>query len=291
MNCNLCPRKCNIDRTSKPGFCSAYDVLRLARASLHMWEEPCISGENGSGTVFFCGCNLKCVYCQNREISLNSKGKEISVERLSEIFLELQQKKAHNINLVTPTHYTPQIISSVSLAKEKGLNIPVVYNCGGYENLQQIKDLKNTVDIYMPDFKYFDSDLAQKYSSAEDYPDIVKRILDEMVKQKELIFDDDGMMKQGVLVRHLILPGYLENSKKVLKYLNENYGDRIIISIMNQFTPSGLEKYPEINRRVTKDEYDEIVSYAISIGIDNAYIQEGETALESFIPEFDNSGL
>lgn len=291
MNCNLCPRNCNIDRTSSPGFCSSPASLRLARASLHMWEEPCISGENGSGTVFFCGCNLKCVYCQNREISSGRKGKEISLTRLTEIFLELQQKGAHNINLVTPTHYAPEITDAVRMAREKGLNIPIVYNCGGYENLSQIKALEKTVDIYMPDFKYIHGDLAEKYSFAKDYPVVIKRVLDEMVKQKELVFDDNGMMKQGVLVRHLILPGYIENSKEILKYLNENFGDRIIISIMNQFTPFGLEKYPEINRCVTKEEYDEVVSYAISLGIDNAYIQEGETASESFIPEFNNSGL
>jgi len=241
--------------------------------------------------VFFSGCNLKCVYCQNRSISLNASGKEITVERLAEIFLELQHKGAHNINLVTGTHFADKIIEAVSLSKENGLILPVVYNSSGYESVETLRALERVIDIYLPDFKYFDSALAEKYSKAFDYPEVTARALDEMVRQKDLVFDEDGMMKQGVLVRHLCLPGYIENSKNILKYLHENFGDRIIISIMNQFTPINLDNFPEINRKVTEDEYELIVSYAVSIGIDNAYIQEGETVSESFIPPFDSRGI
>ena len=291
MKCNICPRKCNTDRNIKKGYCNTSMEIVAARASLHMWEEPCISGERGSGTVFFSGCNLKCVYCQNKSISLNKKGKKITPERLAEIFLELQNKGAHNINLVTPTHFAFQIIEAVKLAKEKGLTLPVVYNCGGYESVETLKALENTVDIYLTDFKYYYSALSKKYSGAEDYPFVAKSALDEMVKQKELVFNDEGMLIKGVLVRHLILPNYPQNSKQVLKYLYESFGNRILLSIMNQFTPIGLEDFPEINRTITKEEYDDIISYALSIGIENAYIQEGETAKESFIPEFNNSGI
>ncbi len=291
MNCNLCPRKCNIDRSLEKGFCNTNDKITVANASLHMWEEPCISGDNGSGTVFFCGCNLKCVYCQNREISLNNTGKEISIDRLAEIFIELQAKGAHNINIVTGTHFADKIAFALDTAKSSGLNIPVVYNCGGYESLKTLKLLEPFIDIYLTDFKYFDPVLADKYSKAPDYPQIAKAALDEMVKQKELSFDDDGMMKQGVLVRHLCLPGYEKDSKNILKYLHESYGDRIIISIMNQFTPISLQAFDEINRKLSDKEYERIITYAISIGIDNAFIQEGETAEESFIPQFDNRGI
>ncbi|MBO5454606.1 MAG: radical SAM protein [Clostridia bacterium] len=291
MTCNLCPRKCNIDRQHKKGLCNTYDKILAANASLHMWEEPCISGDKGSGTVFFSGCNLKCVYCQNRNISLNNTGKEISVERLAEIFLELQKKGAHNINLVTGTHFADKIACAIGIARNNGLSVPVVYNCSGYESHETLKMLEPFVDIYLPDFKYWDASLSDKYSKAPDYPQVAKQAIDEMVKQKELVFDDDGMMKQGVLVRHLCLPGYVENSKNILKYLHESYGNRIIISIMNQFTPANLEDYPEINRKLTKEEYDLIVAYALSYGIENAYIQEGETASESFIPDFDCRGI
>ena len=291
MNCNLCPRKCNTDRNIKKGYCNTSMEIVASRASLHMWEEPCISGTNGSGTVFFCGCNLKCVYCQNKEISLNKTGKKITVDRLAEIFLELQAKGAHNINLVTPTHFALQIIDAVKIAKKKGLVLPVVYNCGGYESIETLKALENTVDVYLTDFKYYYSALGKKYSGAEDYPFVAKAALDEMVKQKELVLGDDGMLTKGVLVRHLVLPNYPQNSRQILKYLYENFGDRILLSIMNQFTPIDLSNYPEINRTVTKEEYDDIISYAISIGIDNAYIQEGETAKESFIPDFNNFGI
>lgn len=291
MNCNLCPRKCNIDRSITKGFCGATDKIMVANASLHMWEEPCISGENGSGTVFFCGCNLKCVYCQNRQISSNNTGKEITEQRLSEIFIELQNKSAHNINIVTGTHFADKIINALDIAKSKGLHIPIVYNTSGYESTETLKLLEPYIDIYLADFKYLDPSLAQKYSSAANYPDVVKKALDEMVKQKDLVFDDNGMMKQGVIVRHLCLPGYEKDSKEILKHLHYSYGDRIIISIMNQFTPIFLEDYPQINRKLSPNEYERIISYAISIGVDNAFIQEGETAEESFIPQFDNRGI
>lgn len=293
--CNLCPRGCNADRINgKYGFCgvSGEDIY-LARAALHMWEEPCISGEDGSGTVFFGGCPLRCVYCQNYNIANAKTGKPVTKTRLAEIFLELQQKGANNINLVTPTHYTPEIIWAVKEARKQGLVIPVVYNCSGYEKLGTLKMLDGIVDIYLTDFKYMDKKIARRYSNAEDYPEIAKIALAEMVRQTgEAEFDEDGMMKKGVIVRHLLLPGYLNNAKAVVEYVYKTYGDKVFLSLMNQYTPlPQVEKYPEINRCVTEEEYEELVDYAIEIGIENGFIQEGETAKESFIPEFNYEGV
>lgn len=267
-----------------------------ARAALHMWEEPCISGEEGSGTVFFSGCSLGCVYCQNHEIAKGESGKKITAKRLAEIFLELEEKKANNINLVTAGHYLPMVIEALDQAKSRGLKIPVVYNSGGYEKAEMIRELEGYVDIYLPDMKYWSKELAQRYSRAADYPEVARRALAEMVRQVgEPLFDDRGMMKRGVIVRHLVLPGQVKDSKEVIRYLYETYKDFIYISIMNQYTPirqaERLEKFPELKRKITAGEYDEVVDYAIYLGVENGFIQEGETAEESFIPPFDNEGI
>ena len=292
-NCMLCPRKCNIDRTKKIGLCGMPKDIYCARAALHFWEEPCISGERGSGTVFFTGCPLKCIYCQNIDIAKGSIGKRISVNRLAEIFIELQNKGAHNINLVTPTHYSDAIIKAVNIAREKGLDIPIVYNTSGYENVEALKTLEGIVDIYLTDIKYMDSSLALKYSNAKNYPDIAKAALDEMMRQTgSPVFDSHGIMKRGVIVRHLLLPNCLENGKAVVKYVYEKYGDLLYISLMNQYTPiKHFEKFPELNNKVGKEEYDALVDYALSIGVENGFIQEGDTAEESFIPPFDCEGV
>ena len=297
MNCNLCPRECGVDRASgKLGVCGQTEELKVARAALHYWEEPCISGEEGSGAVFFSGCPLHCVFCQNENIANGTTGKKITVSRLSEIFLELQEKGANNINLVTPGHFVPQIIKALDRARADGLFLPVVYNTSSYENVDTIRMLEGYVDIYLPDFKYMDSRLSARYSHAPDYAKVAKAAVAEMVRQTGkasfLHGDEDSLIKRGTIVRHLTLPGCMEDSKSVLKYIHETDGDTIYISIMNQFTPlSNLEKYPELNRRITEEEYEELVDYAIEIGIQNGFIQEGDTAEESFIPAFDCEGV
>lgn len=293
MNCNICPRNCNVDRSEKMGYCKVTDKIKVSRAALHYWEEPCVSGENGSGTVFFSGCNMGCVYCQNKNISHDAFGKEITLNRLADIFIELEKKKAHNINLVTPTHYTPQIINAVKLARNMGLKIPVIYNTSGYEKPENIEMLKETVDVYLPDFKYISPNLAQKYSFCKDYPQAAKLAIDKMVKQTgPCVFDDEGIIKKGVIVRVLVLPGYINEAKQIIKYLYDTYKDDIYISIMSQYTPcTELKNYPEINRKITKEEYDEVVDFAIDIGVENGFIQQGEAADESFIPPFDLSGV
>ncbi len=297
MKCDLCPRKCLTDRAKgEKGICGQTDKLKVARAALHFWEEPCISGEAGSGAVFFSGCPLHCVFCQNENIANGTVGKEISVERLAEIFLELQEKGANNINLVTPGHFVPQITKALDLAKQEGLKLPIVYNTSSYETVETIKRLEGYVDIYLPDFKYMSSALSRKYSHAPDYAKVAKEAIAEMVRQtKEAQFvdgDEDNLILKGTIVRHLMLPGCMEDSKRILKYLHETYGNTIYISIMNQFTPlSNLEKYPELSRKITAEEYDALVDYAINIGIENGFIQEGDTAEESFIPAFDCEGV
>lgn len=291
--CSLCPRMCMTDREITTGYCGVKNTLRVARAALHFWEEPCISGEEGSGAVFFTGCNLRCVYCQNYHLARAEQGKEITIERLAEIFLELQAQNANNINLVTGTHYVPQIVEALKISKEKGLKLPIVFNCGGYENVSTLQMLEGLVDIYLPDFKYMDSERAKRYSHAENYPETVKAALAEMVRQQpEAVFDERGMMQKGVIVRHLMLPGGIKDSKAVVSYLYETYGDRIYLSLMNQYTPlPHVECYPEINRKLKKFEYDRLVDYAISLGVEKGFIQEGETAEESFIPAFTNEGV
>lgn len=295
QKCTLCPRNCNANRNvGEKGVCGVEGSgIVGARAALHMWEEPCISGENGSGTVFFSGCSLRCIYCQNYEIAHAKRGKRITVERLSEIFLELAGKGANNINLVTPTHYTPEIIQAVSRAKKQGLNLPIVYNCSGYEKVETLEMLDGIVDIYLTDFKYMEEEAAAKYSKAPDYPEVAKRALKEMVFQTgEPLFGEEGMMKKGVIVRHLLLPNHLRNGKKVVKYVYETYGDKVYLSLMNQYTPLPQVKHiPELNRRVTEREYEKLVDYAIELGVEHAFIQEGETAKESFIPDFGCEGI
>ena len=296
MGCNKCPRKCNKERregdAASYGYCQVSVRPKVARAALHFWEEPCISGEEGSGTVFFSGCNLRCVYCQNKEIAAGVKGKEISVKRLAEIFLELQEKGANNINLVTPSHYYPQIKEALLLVKEK-LHVPVISNTSSYESVEMLKEMEGFIDIYLADFKYMNREMAEKYSHAKDYPQVASAALLEMFRQVgEPEFDDRGIMKKGMIVRHLLLPGCKEDSEAVLKFLYETFGDSVFISIMNQYTPlSHVEGYPELNRRITEEEYEEIVDYAIELGIENGFIQEGETAEESFIPDFDGEGV
>ena len=292
--CRICPRECNVDRRNgQKGICGVSGIgIYGARAALHMWEEPCISGEEGSGTVFFSGCPLRCVYCQNYEIARAERGSEITVERLSEIFLELQEKHANNINLVTPTHYSLEIIEAVNLARAKGLRIPIVYNCSGYESVITLKKLEGIVDIYLVDYKYEDSCLAKRYSNAANYPEVVKEALKEMVRQCDAAeFDERDIMQKGVIVRHLLLPGQLQNGKDVVKYVYETYGDQVFLSLMNQYTPlPHVTKWPELNRKVTEEEYEELVDYAIDLGVENGFIQEGETAQESFIPAFEGEG-
>lgn len=293
-NCLLCPRKCGINRrTGQTGVCGVSSEIKVARAALHYWEEPCISGKRGSGAVFFSGCSLHCVFCQNREISDGKAGKLISKERLSDIFMELAGKGANNINLVTPGQYIPDIVWAVNDAKSRGMKLPIIYNTSGYENVTELKLLEGIVDVYLPDFKYMDSTLSAMYSRAKDYPSVAKQALSEMVRQQPDVVIDDatGLIQKGVIVRQLLLPGHVNDAKAVLKYLYDTYHDHVYISMMSQFTPIALKDYPEINRTVTKREYERLVNYALEIGITNAFIQEGDVAKDSFIPAFDCEGV
>ncbi len=293
-NCLLCPRKCGINRrTGQTGVCGVLSEIKVARAALHYWEEPCISGKRGSGAVFFSGCSLHCVFCQNREISDGKAGKLISKERLSDIFMELADKGANNINLVTPGQYIPDIVWAVNDAKSRGMKLPIIYNTSGYENVTELKLLEGIVDVYLPDFKYMDSTLSARYSRAKDYPSVAKQALSEMVRQQPDVVIDDatGLIQKGVIVRQLLLPGHVNDAKAVLKYLYDTYHDHVYISMMSQFTPIALKDYPEINRTVTRREYERLVDYALEIGITNAFIQEGDVAKDSFIPAFDCEGV
>lgn len=293
-NCLLCPRKCGINRrTGQTGVCGVSSEIKVARAALHYWEEPCISGKRGSGAVFFSGCSLHCVFCQNREISDGKEGKVISKERLSDIFMELAGKGANNINLVTPGQYIPDIVWAVNDARSRGMKLPIVYNTSGYENVTELKLLDGIVDVYLPDFKYMDSALSAKYSRAKDYPSVAKQAISEMVRQQPGVVIDDatGLIQKGVIVRQLLLPGHVNDAKAILKYLHDTYQDSIYISMMSQFTPIELKDYPEINRTVTRREYERLIDYAIKIGITNAFIQEGNVAKDSFIPAFDGEGV
>lgn len=292
-HCNLCPRHCMVDRGTSSGFCSVCgEKIRVGCASLHIWEEPCISGENGSGTIFFAGCNLKCVYCQNFKLSRGDAGLDITYQQLAQIMITLQEKGAHNINLVTPTHYSDQIIKALVLAQKEGLYIPVVYNTSGYETIEAIHSLEKYVDVYLTDFKYADNALAQKYSGVSDYYEVAENALRTMIEQTgKPQFDRNGMLKRGVIVRHLVLPGQLENSKLVLKKVYSLFGDSVIFSIMNQYTPISGVAFEELKYTVCADEYDEIVRFARSIGITDAYIQDGQAQSESFIPTFNGEGV
>lgn len=318
----LCPRACGVNRTAGArGVCGQSANVRLARAALHFWEEPCISGTNGSGAVFFCGCSLQCVFCQNREIATGQAGIEIPKGRLAEIFLELQEQHANNINLVTPGHYAPHIIAAVESARRQGLRIPIVYNTGSYETVDTIRSMEGIVDVYLPDFKYMDAALAEKYSHAKDYPNAAKAAIAEMVRQQpqarfvpELQQREGGLsveiqsgtdrdtepkvqtqiqvMTAGVIVRHLLLPGMLYDSKHILKYLYEQYGNQIYYSLMSQYTPlAHVKDYPELTKRVSEEAYAHLVHYAEQLGITNGFTQEREVAKESFIPHFDCEGV
>ena len=358
MHCNLCPRMCNSRRSSEQvGFCGQTEEIRVARAALHFWEEPCISGKNGSGAVFFCGCNLGCIYCQNYEIAHGGMGRPvsrenaeepsgirignlagqaqagrtISKERLAEIFLELQEKKAHNINLVTPSHFVPMLVPALLMAKSQGLHIPIVYNSSAYEKSDTLKQLEGLVDIYLPDFKYMEEEKAKNYSFAPDYPQVAKEAIGEMFRQVGKNEFEGDCMSRGMIIRHMVLPLGVKNAQQVISYLWETYGNDVYLSIMKQYTPpiemtgyqkqmvesrrqtTGYQKqmaeprrqmtesiqmtgqrilpYPELNRKVTKREYDRVVDYALSLGITNAYFQEGDVAKESFIPCFDGEGV
>ncbi|MEG0152167.1 MAG: radical SAM protein [Cellulosilyticaceae bacterium] len=287
--CKLCPRVCGVNRLNgQKGFCKAGDEVKVARAALHHWEEPCLSGKKGSGTVFFAHCTLKCVFCQNYEISTEGNGEVITIEELATTFLRLQEEGAHNINLVTPTQYVPQIIEALRLAREKGLYLPIVYNSSGYEKVETLRLLEGYIDVYLPDFKYFKTAYALNYSKALDYTYYTKLALDEMVRQiGKASFNEEGIMQKGVIVRHLMLPGLLFDSKKIVTYIHQTYGDSVYISIMNQYTPlEGVKDYPKLNKVVNPKHYEYITDYAVQIGIENGFIQEGETASESFIPKF-----
>lgn len=341
MLCNLCPRNCETDRNRNIGYCGMTNELKVARAALHMWEEPCISGENGSGTVFFSGCQLKCIYCQNHNIAIGKSGKAITIDRLADIFIELQEKGANNINLVTPTHYVPQIIKALDLSRKRGLNLPVVYNTSSYEHVETLKMLEGYVDVYLPDFKYKNKQIALQYSNAQDYFEVAAHAIEEMYRQvgrpvfnhynnsidnqsmnnqsmnnqkiinqstyhqnidgyefmknkDKIIYKnlEDGIMTKGLIVRHLILPGELQDSKDIIMYLYKTYGDNIMISLMNQYTPlKHVEKNHKLSRKITEEEYEELINFAIDLGVENGFVQEGETASESFIPDFDNQGV
>ncbi len=291
---------CGVDRTSgKTGYCRAPDRLYLARASLHMWEEPSISGTKGSGTVFFSGCQLGCVYCQNSKIADMTVKKEVSLERLTDIYFELEQKGANNINLVTASHYLPYVISSIERAKKRGIKIPFVYNCGGYEKTESLKKLDGLIDIYLTDFKYMSPKLSKRYSGAKDYADVCIKATAEMYRQrgKNKFYTEDNqhLMSGGVIVRHMVIPQCSGDSKRILNYLYNTYKDGIYISIMSQYTPQrGIfdeKTYPELTRKLTDKEYNSVVEYAMELGIKNAYIQSGEAAEESFIPDFDFEGV
>ena len=293
-NCLLCNRKCEVNRLKgELGVCSAGDSIRIARAALHLWEEPPISGENGSGTVFFSHCNFKCVFCQNHEISQNYNGATISIERLSDIFLELQQKGANNINLVTPTHYVPQIIEALDIAKVKGLKLPILYNTNGYDSLDTIKYLDGYIDVYLPDFKYFNNKYAIKYSKVTDYKDNLIPVLKEMVRQTgSPKFDDNGLITKGVIIRHLMLPGLLFDSKKVIDTIYKTFGNQVYISIMNQYTPMfKAYEYPEINKRLNSKHYESLINYASEIGVINGFIQDSEASSTDFVPSFNLEGV
>lgn len=286
--CNDCPRKCNAQRKalaeSGKGFCNMGENPVIARADLHLWEEPPISAQRGSGTVFFSGCNLQCVFCQNEKISRGKFGKEITIDELKDIYKELIDKGAHNINLVTATHFTDAIVKSL----DEPLPVPVVYNCGGYESLEALKKLDGKIDIYIPDLKYSDNNLAKRYSKAPDYFEIATQAIKEMYRQTgKYIIDDNGVMQKGVIIRHLILPGQLDNTKGVIDWVKENFEPgEVLFSLMSQFTPIAACTIDSLSRRLTQEEYDEIEDYLFSSGIEDGFMQELSSASEEYVPPF-----
>ena len=299
-SCHLCPRNCGCDRSREAGVCGMTNELRISRVGLHMWEEPCISGTSGSGTIFFTGCNLGCIFCQNHEISRRLSEKDLSssspfalpgrpytVSELADAMLSLEKQGANNINFVTGTHFVPHIIEGVRLARERGLSIPTLYNCGGYESVETIKSLEGTIDIYLPDMKFFSSDISKKYAHAADYFERAKEAIAEMVRQcPRQIYNEGGMIQKGVIVRHLMLPGLLFDSKHILDYLCETYGNSITISLMNQYTPMpGIPE--ELDRPLSPEHYRSMIDHLTLLGQENCFIQEGGTVSESFIPDFE----
>lgn len=292
--CRLCPWDCRVNRRKgETGICRADDKVKVAKAYLHQWEEPCISGTKGSGTVFFSGCNLRCKFCQNYRISQEDFGKEVGIRELATVFLRLQDKGAHNINLVTPTIYIPQVAEAIRLAKESGLAIPVVYNTNAYENVEALKMLTGLVDVYLPDLKYNDDMLAFRLSSAPHYFDVATKAILEMYHQVgEVALDDEGIIKKGLIIRHLMIPGQLEDSKRVLDWIRGNLPAGVYVSIMSQYVPLYRAKdIPELNKRVTEKEYDSIIDYFFNIGLENGYVQEMESSSEEYVPDFDLEGL
>ena len=288
-NCVLCPKKCGINRYNEKGFCGATNRIKIAYYSLHQWEEPIISGDHGSGTIFFSNCNMRCIYCQNKKISIDGYGVYISNKKLKEIMLLLQEKGAHNINLVTPTMYTPQLNKILKSIKGKELTIPVVYNTSSYENIITLKIMNNLVDIYLADLKYYDDNLAKKYSSVDNYFETATLAIDEMYRQVGSIRINNDLLEKGLVVRVLVLPGHIDDSKKIIEYLYKTYKDEIIISIMSQYTTVNKCKYDNLNRKLTKEEYEEVIKFAEDLGITNAFIQEGDSAQDSFIPDFNTN--
>ncbi|SNX54891.1 radical SAM protein [Thermoanaerobacterium sp. RBIITD] len=293
QKCNICPRNCNVDRNIKRGFCRMSNNIKVAKAYLHKWEEPCISGERGSGTVFFTGCNLKCVFCQNYKISQENFGITVSIEKLADIFLNLEKLGAHNINLVSPTIYIPKIKESILIAKDKGLSIPIVYNSNAYENVELLRILDGLIDIYLPDLKYYDDTTAIKFSYAPEYFKYAKKAILEMFRQVGVpIFDKNGIMKRGLIIRHLILPGKLHETKKILKWIKENLPKEVYVSLMGQYIPYYKAKnYPEINKKIDNRDYEEAINYFFEIGLENGFVQDDESASENYIPNFNLEGI
>ena len=289
MICNLCPRKCNVNRDLKSGFCGVSNTLKVARAQLHFWEEPIISGTNGSGTIFFSGCNLNCVYCQNYNISKENFGKDITTQRLAEIFKELENAGAHNINLVTPSHYVKQIVEALNIYKPK---IPVVYNTSGYDSVEELKMLEGYVDVYLTDLKYYSSELSQKYSSAKNYFEVCSLAIKEMIRQQPKNVMENGLIKKGVIIRHMVLPNCINDSFKVLDWIKNNLGEDVIVSVMGQYTPYfNASKFPEINRKLKPVEYKLVINHFNKLGLKNGFMQSLDSADENFIPPFNLEGV
>lgn len=287
--CTICPHNCKINRTKNPGRCKSTDKIKIALYSIHNFEEPCISGEKGSGTIFFSNCNMNCVFCQNYEISQLGRGKEITIEELANVMIKQQERNVQNINLVTPTSYALHIVEAIKIARKKGLEIPIVYNTNGYESVETIKLLEGYVDIYLPDLKYYYDDLAKKYSKVDNYFEIATKAIQEMYRQVGTpVLDENGVMKKGLMIRHLILPNEVQNSKKVLKWIKENIDSNVYVSIMAQYFPTYKAKeIPEIARKITKEEYEKVENYLYELDLENGYIQELGEHEEEYVPTWE----
>lgn len=287
--CEICPHKCGVDRTKNVGRCKSRDKIKIALYSIHNFEEPCISGEKGSGTIFFSNCNMNCIYCQNYEISQFGRGKEISVVELADIMIKQQEKGVQNINLVTPTSYAIHIIEAIKIAKQKGLKLPIVYNTNGYESIETLKKLEGYIDIYLPDLKYYDDNLAKKYSNINNYFEIATNAIKEMYRQVGAPqLDDDGVMKRGLMIRHLILPNETQNSKNILKWIKENIDNDVYVSIMAQYFPTYKAKdIPKLARKITKEEYEDVENYLYKLDLENGYIQELGEHEEEYVPKWE----